>query len=116
MHGALPERFWVRESRSGWMWGLLLPMIALGFAWSTSGLSLLLLVGYPLLIGRVYRYRQSRGDLPLDARLYAFFCVLSKLPQAIGQIKYWLTRWRGKQATLIEYKMPVTKEAEGNCV
>ena len=116
LHGAPPERFWVRESRSGWMWGLLLPSIALGFAWSTSGLSLLLLVGYPILIWRVYRYRQSYGDLPSNARLYAFFCVLSKLPQAIGQLKYWLTRWRGKQATLIEYKTPVTKGAEGNCI
>ncbi len=112
MHGTPPERFRVRESRSGWIWGLILPIIALGLAWWTSGLSLLLFVSYPVLMWRVYRYRRSHGDLPSDAWLYAFFCVLSKLPQAIGQLKYWLTRWRGKQATLIEYKTLVTKGAE----
>ena len=104
MHGAPPERYMVRENASGWLWGLILPLIALGLAWPTSGLTLLLLGGYPVLMWRVYKYRRSLGDLPSHARLYAFFCVLSKLTQAIGQLKYWLRRWRGKQAALIEYK------------
>lgn len=112
MHGAPPERHMTRENFSGWIWGLTLPIIALGLAWSTSGLSLFLLVGYPILIWRIYGYRRSCGDLPSHAWLYAFFCVLSKLPQVIGQIKYWLMRWRGKQATLIEYKTLVTKGVE----
>lgn len=111
MHGAPPERYMVRENRSGWIWGLIVPLVALGLAWYTSGLSLLFLVSYPILMWRVYQYRRSSGDLLLHALLYAFFCVLSKLPQAIGQLKYWLTRWRGKQATLIEYKT-ITKGAE----
>jgi glycosyltransferase involved in cell wall biosynthesis len=111
MHGALPERFRVRDSRSGWLWGLIVPLIALLLALPTSGLSLLLFLGYPYLMWRVYQYRSRCGDLPSPARSYAFWCVLSKLPQVIGQIKYWLTRWRGKRATLIEYKMPVAKGA-----
>ena len=108
MHGAPPEQYMIQQNLSGWMWGLILPSIALGFAWQTSGLSLLLLLGYPILMWRVYQYRQGRGDLLSHVRLYAFFCVLSKLPQVIGQLRYWLSRWRGKQATLIEYKTPVT--------
>jgi cellulose synthase/poly-beta-1,6-N-acetylglucosamine synthase-like glycosyltransferase len=112
MHGAPPEQYMVREHHSGWLWGLIVPLLAFGLTWYTSGLSLLLLLGYPVLMSKVYRYRhQNYDDLPAHARLYALLCVLSKLPQAIGQLKYWLNRWRGKQATLIEYKT-ATKGAE----
>jgi len=106
MHGKPPEQYMVRENMSGWIWGAILPFAALTLSWWTKGLGLLLLVVYPVLMWRVYRYRRQYGDLPSHARLYAFWCVLSKVPQAIGQFKYWLTQWQGKTPTLIEYKMP----------
>ena len=112
MHGDPPERYMIRESLSGWIWGLFLPLIAIGLAWFTSGLSLLLFLGYLVLMGRVYQYRRNYGDPPAHARLYALFCVLYKFPQVIGQINYWLTRWRGKPATLIEYKTPIIEGVE----
>lgn len=112
MHGKPPERYMIRESLSGWIWGLFLPLIAIGLAWFTSGLSLLLFLGYLVLMWRVYRYRRNYGDPPAHARLYALFCVLYKFPQVIGQINYWLTRWRGKPATLIEYKTPIIEGIE----
>lgn len=109
LHGASPERYMVKETLSRWIWGLIVPVVAVGLAWSTSGLSLLLLLGYPLQIWKVYRYRQQFfNDLSTHAWLYAFFCVLGKVPEMIGQAKYWLTRWRGQQATLIEYKVSVS--------
>ncbi|WP_263971777.1 glycosyltransferase [Leptolyngbya ohadii] len=104
MHGHLPEKFRVREFRSGWLWGVIVPILAIALAPFTKGLSLLLLLGYPYQMFRIYQYRRNRGDNPAAARIYSFFCVLSKFPQAIGQGKYWLQRWQGKQATLIEYK------------
>lgn len=105
MHGAPPERYMTREYVSGWLWGLIIPLIAVVLAWPSRGLSLLLLFGYVPLCLRVYRYRRIQfGDVPDYARLYAVFCILSKFPQAVGQILYWVTRWRGKAATLIEYK------------
>ncbi|NJK49797.1 glycosyltransferase family 2 protein [Candidatus Gracilibacteria bacterium] len=112
MHGAPPECYMKRENKSGWLWGFFMPLIAIAFAWPTSGLSLLLLLGYPVLMWRIYRYRLAYGDLPSHARLYAFLCALSKPAQALGQFQYWLMRWRGKQATLIEYKTLVTKGVE----
>jgi GT2 family glycosyltransferase len=112
MHGEPPERYMIRESLSGWIWGLFLPLVALGLAWFTSGLSLLLFLGYPVLMWRVYQYRRNYGDPPAHARLYGLFCVLYKFPQVIGQINYWLTRWRGKPATLIEYKTPIIEGIE----
>ncbi|GBF82177.1 glycosyltransferase [Aphanothece sacrum] len=108
MYGSSPERYMVRQSLRNWLWGVFLPLISLIFAWPTSGLSLLLLLGYPVLGWRIYKYRLSCGDLPSHARLYAFFCVLGKLPEVMGQVKYGLIQWRGQQATLIEYKLPVS--------
>lgn len=113
MYGSAPERYMAQEHFSGWLWGLAVPLIAVGLAWLTHGLSLLLLLGYVPLALRIYRYRRTQfGDLPAHARLYAALCTLSKFPQVAGQFFYWLTRWRGQAATLIEYKSPVKEGAE----
>jgi glycosyltransferase involved in cell wall biosynthesis len=104
MHGASSEKYMVRESQSGWFWGFWIPCAAIVPFWPTQGMSLFLLSSYLFLLIRIYRYRRSQYDLPVDAWLYAFFCVLSKFPQMGGQLKYKLTYWQGKQAELIEYK------------
>lgn len=107
MYGQTAERYMTRENFSGWLWGITVPIAAISLAWPTYGLSLALLLGYPYLMLRVYQYRRAQGDSSDHARLYAFFCVLSKVPQAIGQLRYWFTRWQGQPATIIEYKVPV---------
>ncbi|TVQ46346.1 MAG: glycosyltransferase [Gloeocapsa sp. DLM2.Bin57] len=104
MHGAPPEKYMVRQHLSGWFWGLILPILAVGLSWITQGWSLLLLLAYPLLIGRIYRNRLQQGNYQNEAIAYAFFAVMFKFAQAVGQAQYWLNRWQGKQATLIEYK------------
>lgn len=103
-YGKAPEGYMVQQYKSGWLWGLAIPALILLLAPLTYGLSLGLLSGYGLLGWRIYQYRRRHGDRPSHARLYSVYCVLSKLPQAIGQLQYHLTRWRGKPATLIEYK------------
>lgn len=109
LHGTLPERYMVKEHKSGWLWGLMIPMISLALAPITYGISLLLLLGYSVLGWKIYRHRrQIYADTPSSARLYAFFCTLSKFPQVIGQIKYWFNRVIGRQATLIEYKITLS--------
>jgi glycosyltransferase involved in cell wall biosynthesis len=105
MHGAPPEKHCVKQSRSAWAWGLVLPLVALLLAWPTRGLSLLLLpLGYGALAAKIYRYRRGRGDTPRDARRYALFTAIGKIPEATGQLRYYRTRWSGRRATLIEYK------------
>jgi GT2 family glycosyltransferase len=111
LHGKSPERYRVKETLSRWIWGLAVPILAVGLAWPTSGLSLLLLLGYLWQMWKVYQYRQQFHDSAADARLYVFFCVLGKFPEMIGQAQYWLTRWRGQQATLIEYKTAAVETA-----
>ena len=103
-YGNTDERYMVQEHKSGLIWGAIVPLLAIALAWPTRGLSLLLLLGYGYLGWRIYQYRAGFGDSPARARLYAFYCVISKFPQIIGQVKYWLTRARGQTATLIEYK------------
>ncbi len=109
MYGQPPESYMLKEDKSGWLWGAIIPGLALTLAWPTRGLSLLLLLGYLVLGWKIYNYRRHQGDDPSNARVYAFFCTLSKLPQVLGQGRYWLNRWRNKPAVLIEYKpVPAT--------
>ena len=104
LHGREPERHWVKESRSIWFWGLFVPLLALVLAWSTKGLSLLLLVGYPLVSYRIYRYMQPRGFESKDTALYALSCMLGKFPQVQGQIQFHLNRLLKRRNVLVEYK------------
>jgi hypothetical protein len=95
---------WRREVRSNWFWGLILPFVAVVTAPWTWGLSLFLLAGYPVLGVRIYRNRRRRGDAARIARIYAGYCVLSKFPQMLGQVRYWWSRLLGKRQRIIEYK------------
>lgn len=104
LHGQTPERHWVKESRSIWIWGLLVPLLALGMAWFTKGLSLLLLGGYPLMAYRIRRYMQQQGLPAKDAWLYGLFCLLAKFPQLQGQLQFHLNRLLGRRNVLVEYK------------
>lgn len=106
LHAKTPFAIWRREARSNWFWGVGLPVLAVAPAAFTWGLSLLLLAGYPVLYAKVRRYRRRRGDDRRTARVYAAYCVLSKFPQAAGQVRYWLNRVLGRRNRLIEYKGP----------
>ena len=104
MHGAPPERHWVRENRRIVFWGLILPILILALAWPTRGLSLILLGGYAVLWWRTLRHANRRG-LPLaDARLYARHMVIGKFAEAQGLITFWTSRLLGRRTRLIEYK------------
>jgi GT2 family glycosyltransferase len=104
LHSNGPLRLWQREARSNWFWGLLLPLTALAPAYWTAGLTLLLLLGYPLLFGRVFYARRRRGDPTRFALLYSFFCVLGKFPQMLGQLRFCRGRMFRRPGRLIEYK------------
>lgn len=98
MHGAAPERHNVRQATSVWWWGLVWPVLLVALVWPTRGVSLAGLLAYPLMMLKI-RLRDPAGGWP-----WAASCVMGKFPQMIGQCRYWVTRLRGKRATLIEYK------------
>ena len=105
LHGRPPERHWLKESRSIWFWGLVLPCFALLTTWFTFGASLfLLLFAYTLLTYRIYQSAKKRGMIASDARLYAIWCMLAKFPQLQGQLQFHFFRLLGQQRQLVEYK------------
>lgn len=104
-HGAKSnERYAVRHMLSNWIWGLILPLTIVCLAWPSRGWSLVLLALYAVLFWRIVRYQRSLGYVVRDAWLYATFCVLSKFPQMLGQLRFWYERRSRRTATLIEYQ------------
>ncbi len=105
LHGNPPESHWVKESRSIWFWGFILPLISISAAPFTWGITLLLLLAYPLLVFKIARNQEKMGRKAREAKLYALFCVVGKFPQSLGQLQFHLQRLTGKNAQLIEYKV-----------
>ena len=104
LHGGEPERHWVKETRSIWLWGLFIPLLALGTAWLTHGLSLLLLLVYPLQFIRTFLSLRRQNLSSKNAALYALSCTVGKFAQVEGALSFLRTRLKGSQSTLIEYK------------
>ncbi len=101
LHGAPPERHWVRESRSALVWGALLPITFLLLTLPLGPQALWAFVVYPLQVVRLALRSPIRGT----ARGWqAFFLVAGKFPEAQGQIKSWWLHTRQRRAELIEYK------------
>ncbi len=101
IHGALPERHWVAESRRAWIWGFWIPvgvLLAMSvFGWGALALVLI----YPVQIVRLAYRRGYRSKLTW---WWAAAMVVSKFPELLGQMKYRLDRMRRVNSQLIEYK------------
>lgn len=104
LHRREPGRFCAKQVRSNFAWGVLLPLLILGLLPFSLVLAVLVLGGYALLAARVFLSARRRGLSRADARLFAVFVVLGKLPSALGQLRYFWHRLRGQRSTLIEYK------------
>nr|WP_202947353.1 glycosyltransferase family A protein [Zavarzinella formosa] len=104
IHRHSPCRIWKRETRSNFFWGLAVPMAAVVPAWWTFGISLALLLGYPVLFAKIFRSRRRGGDETGQALRYSWYCVLSKFPQVRGQLTYFKNRLFRRRTRLIEYK------------
>jgi GT2 family glycosyltransferase len=101
LHGAPPERHWVGEARRGLIWGLALPLITIVLFMINMKWALVFLLIYPAQIVRLALTAQTKNGA---AWIPAFFLVLGKFPEMIGQLKFFQRRLSGKQGRLIEYK------------
>jgi GT2 family glycosyltransferase len=104
LHGKGEERYFVRECRRVWIWGLAIPAIAIVFAPFTRGISLFLFFLYGPQFGWIVRRARKRGWRLGDSMIYAFFTVLSKFPAVEGMLAYHWRRWRGQTLTIMEHK------------
>jgi GT2 family glycosyltransferase len=101
MHG---ERQRTVKSLKAVVWAFVFPAIALGLSGFTSGLSLALLLLYPLNVARIaMRLRRDGEPRP---HTVATFLMLSKFPEARGWLRYQTGRLTGKRSRIIEYKAP----------
>jgi GT2 family glycosyltransferase len=100
LHGAPPERHYVRESRRAWVWGILLPVAAVLLsiihpAW------LLLLLAYPFQLLRL----ALQGRMSARENWWrALFLVIGRFAEGVGQVQFLLHRLTGRRGTLMEYK------------
>ena len=105
LHGAGPERYFVRERTRILIWGLALPVAAFVLTPFTRGISLPGLLGlYALQLVHIARGSRKRGWAVKDAWAYALFTVISRFAELEGLITYYWRRLRGQEMTIIEYK------------
>ncbi|MDB5327462.1 MAG: glycosyl transferase family 2 [Phycisphaerales bacterium] len=93
-HGKARERFWEKEVKSNKTWGTaaLLP-----FAWPL----------HTALALKIAHYMHHQRGVPSGAALrYGVATAIGKLPQMLGQRKYYADRKAGRRAAIIEYKGP----------
>lgn len=95
LHFGDQDRYCWRENGRIFFWGVFLPAAIVGASTLISPWCALISLAYPVQVVRL-----ARGSEPL----HALFLVISKWPEAFGQMLF-LYRWmRGKQERIIEYK------------
>ena len=102
LHGAPPERHYVRETRRPWIWGLAIPVATLCLLPFLGCRALLVLIAYPIQLLRLSALRPQRSAAENWLRAAAF--LLSNFPELFGQLKFHFDRFRRAQSRLIEYK------------
>lgn len=115
---AFAECFWIhrtaryrlRESARILAWGFVVPLMgaalaALALAWPPAWFGVgAIAVLYALVLARAAREQLRRGTRPTDALLYAAFCTIAKVPEAVGIAQFAANRLRSRRTPLIEYK------------
>jgi GT2 family glycosyltransferase len=104
LHGASRRTHWGKSVWSAWFWGLAIPIAILVLLPVTHGRSAMALLVYPLLAIRIANRAHRRELSGGDRWLYAGACVIGKLPEMLGQVKFLLSRVSGRPSAIIEYK------------
>jgi glycosyltransferase involved in cell wall biosynthesis len=112
LHGAPPERKFVKEIRRTWLWGVIVPLGAIVLAPFTVGLSLLAFGRYPLTALRTILGTRKRGFSWGESIPWGVSCGISVFPEALGVIKFTSDRLLHRQHKIIEYKGAQTSATE----
>lgn len=101
IHGAAPERHWVRESRRAMIWGLALPAACCLASVIAPPWGLVSWMIYPLQMARLL----FKGSRPFRERaMLAVFHVMARFPEGQGYLRFQLHRWMDSRSGIIEYK------------
>ncbi|MEZ5893834.1 MAG: glycosyltransferase family A protein [Parvularculaceae bacterium] len=102
--GELHPGYFSAQRRRAWIWGLAIPAVALAGAPFTKGLSLALLLLYPLSLVRARGALMRKGADARHASLAAAFLTLSKFPNLQGMLDYRRKKMSGRKIAIVEYK------------
>jgi len=104
LHRAARERYFETDRRRVALWVLLPPALAFGSLGWSSGLSLVLLLAYPLQMVRIAVATHRRGFDRVASAAWGVSCVAAKLPQLVGIARFRLDRALRRRARILEYK------------
>lgn len=102
--GHMHPEYFLRERQRGWVYGLVLPLVAVLGAAASPAVPLLVLGVYGFSYLRTLKGLHAKGLPPHEARLHAVFLTLSKFPNVIGMLRYHWRRLNHAQMRIIEYK------------
>lgn len=103
--GWLHPEYFTRERKRVWVWGLILPLLAVVGVFAAPWLTFLVLLAY-----LASWLRSAQGLVRHDglrwwqALHHGVFLTLSKFPNLIGMLRFHLRRLRGRDMRIIEYK------------
>lgn len=100
IHGASPERHYVRETRRAAGWGLLLPLVTAALCGFVGPLGLAMLAAYPAQVVRLYLKAKSEPE----AFAVAASNVVGKFPEALGVLKFHIDVALRRPGRLLEHK------------
>ncbi|WP_411819745.1 glycosyltransferase [Hyphococcus formosus] len=98
------DGYFAGQRRRAWLWGLILPSLALIGVPFSSGLSLLIFLLYPLSFIRTRQGLIKAGNKNQHATLAAVFLTLSKFPNLKGMIEYRIKKLKSREIGIVEYK------------
>lgn len=101
LHGAPPERHWVRETRRAVAWGIGLPAAVAVACLAIGPVALLGLLAYPAQAVRI-GLREPRAGAFRWQR--AFFLVLARFPEALGVLRFEAGRLLRRPSAIMEHK------------
>jgi GT2 family glycosyltransferase len=101
LHGAPPERHYVRQYRSVLTWGVAIPLATLALVALFGPWGAWMLALYPLQVVRL-ALRGTRSAR--ENWLRGLFLVISRFPTTIGVLRFHVRRALGQQPRRIDYK------------
>jgi GT2 family glycosyltransferase len=105
LYGCSSERHCVRESVSGWLYGLIVPAVIVGSVLTIGPWGLALLVVYPVLLIKIaLGRRRARRDPWRWSLVYSCACIVAKPAEILGQTRYWLRRLLRREPRILEHK------------
>lgn len=103
--GALHPEFFVQERRRVWLFGAILPLVAIGGAFVSGWIVAGVLALYALSYGRSVQGLVRRDKVRPGAALHqGLFLLISKFPNLLGMLTFYARRLRRAEMRIIEYK------------